>query len=118
MNSSQGPPTLPPPDVPRPVVSPELEAMVRAVVDRIRGVMPHEVDAGTAAAGVFGMATLARMASVLHAELELATGDDWDTARLVGRSIKELWLYAQYLAFAGDEALEKLVAEQTRADER
>jgi hypothetical protein len=62
-------------------------------------------------AQVFGVAAIRHASNLLQGELDYALLGRWSITRVVGRQIAEAWLWANILLLGGDEAIERLTAE-------
>ena len=83
-------------------------AVLAAADDYLSGKVP--LDESTKAL-VFALAAIRRMADLIEAELSLAGRGRHSVTRVIGRSVIELWLYANDLLLDGDEALDRLFGE-------
>src|SRR5579862_5605934 len=95
------------------------ESTRRAVLTLVNGVQTlypihFDLDDDSQVPWFFAAAALARATNLLSGIFVLTDSDDWPTARVLGRSLKEAWLYASYLALAGEEAVDDLLAEDQR----
>lgn len=98
-------------------ISSETESLVRAVTESTRAAFPTEVPlTDKDASPAFALAGLARMTDVLDAELKLYLGDSWSVARILGRALREIWLFTMYICLSSEEAMNQL--ERTDARHR
>lgn len=95
------------------MITPRVSRIVRRVVDLVRERLPHRLDStgSQTVDEAFALAGLARMADLLKGSLVLCEQDNWPVASVLGRSLKELWLYTSFLILDGENAIEQLFAE-------
>jgi hypothetical protein len=88
------------------------ETVIRTVLAAVDDYLPTELpfDENTKTT-TFALAAIRRMADLIDAELRLAKENRHSVTRVLGRSVIELWLYANDFLLGGEEAIDRFFYE-------
>lgn len=91
-----------------PILDPRRAEVVRVIMRRVRAELPA---APTDEIPLLALAALAHCAHLLEGELLLAENRLWHLVPVLGRTLKETWLYGQYLLLDPEPAVELMDGE-------